>query len=54
MLQILREATLEKAIKQFGNIGSIPKKNMSYLRALGLNKVKKILKDCQHASDIME
>lgn len=54
MLQILREASLEKSIRQFGNIGGIPKKNMSYLRSLGLNKVKKILKDSHHSSDIME
>lgn len=49
MLQILRDASLEKSIKLFGNIGSIPKKNMAYLRALGINKVKKILKECQPA-----
>ncbi len=54
MLQILRETTLEKTIKQFGNIGIIPKKNMSYLRALGLNQVKKILKTCQNTSETME
>lgn len=45
MIQIIREASLKKASHTYGNIGKIIRKNMAYLRALGLNKVKKLLKE---------
>ena len=43
MLHILREESLEKAIKNYGDTEEIPKKNIETLKNIGLEKIKKLL-----------
>lgn len=43
MIHLLREEQIEKAIAYYGDTEQIPENNMTCLRELGLDKVKKIL-----------
>jgi len=45
MIHILREESLEKAIKNYGDTEQIPQKNIATLKKLGLEKIKLILSD---------
>ena len=50
MLHLLREASIEKAIDYYGDTLQIPEKNISTLRALGPDKVQKLLKGILHSN----
>jgi len=43
MLHLLREASLEQAIDNYGDTSTIPENNIRRLRELGLDEVKKIM-----------
>lgn len=45
MLHILREDSLERAIAYYGDTEAIPEKNIILLKNIGLNEVKKRLRD---------
>lgn len=42
MLHLLREASLEKALEHYPNPEAIPERNVTYLKQLGLNKIKQL------------
>jgi len=46
MLHILRESSIEAAIKHYPNPEKIPDRNIEFTQELGLKKVKKLLSDC--------
>lgn len=46
MLHILREASLEEALENYDEPESIPERNIKAARKMGLNQLKKLLKDC--------
>ncbi|KTD14213.1 DUF1415 domain-containing protein [Legionella hackeliae] len=46
MVHLLREKSLDEAIKRYGDTKDIPQKNIETLRKLGLENVKEILKQC--------
>jgi len=46
MLHLIREASLEKALKNYPHPENIPVRNIKYLRELGSEQAKKILKQC--------
>lgn len=43
MIHILREESLEKAIKNYGDTEKIPQKNIETLKNIGLEKIKQLL-----------
>jgi uncharacterized protein len=45
MLHLLREDSLDRAIEAYGTTDSIPQRNSDTLRKLGLEKLKKILRE---------
>ncbi|MBI2785225.1 MAG: DUF1415 domain-containing protein [Legionella longbeachae] len=46
MLHLLREKMLDHAIAFYGPTEAIPENNIARLRSLGLDEVKRLLKDC--------
>lgn len=46
MLHLLRETSLEKALQQYPNPESIPKRNVALMGVLGLSKMQNLLKAC--------
>jgi hypothetical protein len=47
MLHILREASVERALANFGDPAQIPERNVEQLESLGLDAVKKLLASCK-------
>ncbi|KTD62683.1 DUF1415 domain-containing protein [Legionella shakespearei] len=46
MLHLLREDMLEKAIHAYGDTDTIPEKNCTLMRELGLQKVQELIRSC--------
>jgi uncharacterized protein len=46
MIHLLREDMLEKAIKAYGDTDTIPEKNCTLMKELGLQKVQELIKNC--------
>lgn len=51
MFHLLRESSIESAIKNHSNTESIPQRNMEYARKQGLDKMISLLKQCVHMDE---
>ena len=47
MFHILRESSIDKALLTFSDPESIPNRNISHARELGIDKMRSMLKDCK-------
>lgn len=51
MLHLIREASMEKALKSYPNPEDIPEKNIKFAREQGLEKMRTLLQNCLSVKD---
>ena len=49
LLHLLREASLERAIAEYENVGQIPARNIELMNKLGTEKLQALMKVCFEA-----